>query len=99
MTRLILCIVLVTLAAVPSLGAQSPVTPPRRYTQGDSLRLPVLPILLSVVYAEVARRAGVRISGVGLPGHFVVGHFGTLPPLLLDPFNSGTSIDALSPPR
>jgi regulator of sirC expression with transglutaminase-like and TPR domain len=56
-----------------------------------------LPILLSVVYAEVARRAGVRIRGIGLPGHFVVGHFGTLPPLLLDPFDSGASIDAPSP--
>ena len=35
-----------------------------------------LPILLSVVYVEAARRAGIRLSGVGLPGHFVVGHFG-----------------------
>ena len=35
-----------------------------------------LPILLSVIYVEVARRAGVPLRGVGLPGHFVVGHFG-----------------------
>ena len=27
-----------------------------------------LPILLSVVYVEVARRAGIQIAGVGLPG-------------------------------
>jgi len=27
-----------------------------------------LPILLSAVYVEVARRAGVELSGVGLPG-------------------------------
>jgi len=48
-----------------------------------------LPILLSVVYAEVARRAGIPIAGVGLPGHFVVAHFGADPPLLLDPFEGG----------
>jgi regulator of sirC expression with transglutaminase-like and TPR domain len=53
-----------------------------------------LPILLSVVYVEVARRAGIPLAGVGLPGHFVVGHFGTQPPLLLDPFDGGAKIEA-----
>jgi regulator of sirC expression with transglutaminase-like and TPR domain len=48
-----------------------------------------LPILLSVVYVEVARRAGIPLVGVGLPGHFVAGHFGASPPLLVDPFNGG----------
>lgn len=52
-----------------------------------------LPILLSVVYVEVARRAGVALRGVGLPGHFVAGHFGADPPVLLDPFNGGAPID------
>jgi regulator of sirC expression with transglutaminase-like and TPR domain len=51
-----------------------------------------LPILLSVVYVEVARRAGVALAGVGLPGHFVVGHFGATPPLLLDPFAGGAPV-------
>jgi len=51
-----------------------------------------LPILLSVVYVEVARRAGVELAGVGLPGHFVVGHFGATPALLLDPFAAGARI-------
>lgn len=51
-----------------------------------------LPILLSVVYIEAARRAGVALSGVGLPGHFVVGHFGADAPMLLDPFNGGRRI-------
>jgi regulator of sirC expression with transglutaminase-like and TPR domain len=51
-----------------------------------------LPILLSVVYVEVARRAGIALTGVGLPGHFVVGHFGLDPPLLLDPFGGGVEI-------
>ncbi|MEU8568288.1 transglutaminase-like domain-containing protein [Streptomyces pathocidini] len=32
-----------------------------------------LPILLSVVWMEVARRAGAPVHGVALPGHFVVG--------------------------
>jgi regulator of sirC expression with transglutaminase-like and TPR domain len=53
-----------------------------------------MPILLSVVYIEVARRAGVPIAGVGLPGHFVVGHFGATPPLLVDPFNGGARLEA-----
>ena len=48
-----------------------------------------LPILLSVVYIEAARRAGIELAGVGLPGHYVVGHFGVDPPLLLDPFGGG----------
>ncbi|WP_333738019.1 transglutaminase-like domain-containing protein [Streptomyces sp. IBSBF 2806] len=51
-----------------------------------------LPILLSVVWVEVARRAGAPVYGVALPGHFVVG-FG--PPgdighqVLVDPFDGG----------
>ena len=53
-----------------------------------------LPILLSVVYVEVARRADIPIGGVGLPGHFVVAHFGAHPPLLLDPFDRGAVISA-----
>ena len=53
-----------------------------------------LPILLSVVYVEVARRASVPLAGVGLPGHFVVGHFGGPTPVLLDPFNGGVRIEA-----
>ena len=32
-----------------------------------------MPITLSVIAIEVARRVGVRLVGVGLPGHFIVG--------------------------
>ena len=49
-----------------------------------------LPILLSTVWTEVARRAGVPAYGVGLPGHFVVGvgdPDGTR--VLVDPFTGG----------
>lgn len=53
-----------------------------------------LPILLSVVYVEVARRAGIELAGVGLPGHFVVAHFGADPPALLDPFAGGVTVSA-----
>ena len=57
-----------------------------------------LPILLSVLYAEVGRRAGVALAGVGLPGHFVVGHFGDRPPLLADPFRRGEPLPAALAP-
>ena len=51
-----------------------------------------LPILLSAVYVETARRADVPLAGVGLPGHYVVAHFGAPEPLLLDPFGGGVPI-------
>ena len=48
-----------------------------------------LPITLSVVYMEVARRVALTVVGIGLPGHFIVearqGHSS----LLLDPFDGG----------
>jgi regulator of sirC expression with transglutaminase-like and TPR domain len=53
-----------------------------------------LPILLSVVYVEVARRAGITLGGVGLPGHYVVGHFGQEPSILFDPFRGGAPLEA-----
>jgi hypothetical protein len=56
-----------------------------------------LPILLSVVYVEVARRAGVALAGVGLPGHYVVGHFAADPPVLLDPFAGGEPLEVRQP--
>jgi len=51
-----------------------------------------LPILLSVVYVEVARRAGIAMAGFGLPGHFVCGHVGGGEVLLVDPFNGGRPV-------
>ena len=56
-----------------------------------------LPIALSVVYVAAARRAGIPLAGVGLPGHFVVGHFGASPPLLLDPFRRGVRVETDAP--
>jgi regulator of sirC expression with transglutaminase-like and TPR domain len=48
-----------------------------------------LPILLSVVWLEVARRLGVAAHGVGLPGHFVVGIGEPGRAQLVDPFTGG----------
>jgi regulator of sirC expression with transglutaminase-like and TPR domain len=56
-----------------------------------------LPILLSTVYEEVARRHGFPLHGVGLPGHFVVAHFGADPPLLYDPFDGGARVELDAP--
>ncbi len=48
-----------------------------------------LPILLSVVWIEVARRAGAPVYGVALPGHFVVGFGSGEEQVLVDPFDGG----------
>ena len=43
------------------------------------------PITLSLIYIAVARRAGLNVQGVGLPGHFVV----RLGGVFFDPFHGG----------
>ncbi|MFI2615860.1 tetratricopeptide repeat protein [Streptomyces sp. NPDC018584] len=48
-----------------------------------------LPILLSVLWMEVARRAGAPVYGVALPGHFVVGFGPRDDQVLADPFDGG----------
>ncbi|HTU00381.1 MAG TPA: transglutaminase-like domain-containing protein, partial [Candidatus Sulfotelmatobacter sp.] len=49
-----------------------------------------IPITLSIVYMAVGRRAGVALSGVGMPGHFLVKSVaGERDELLIDPFNGG----------
>lgn len=48
-----------------------------------------LPILLSVVWLEVARRAGAPVYGVALPGHFVVGFGPPEDQVLVDAFDGG----------
>ncbi len=52
-----------------------------------------LPILLSVIWIEVGRRVGIPLFGVGLPGHFVVGHSprpGAV--VLIDAFEGGARL-------
>lgn len=48
-----------------------------------------IPITLSALYIEVGRRAGLPMSGVGLPGHFIVRVDGPDEELMLDPFHGG----------
>ena len=48
-----------------------------------------LPIALSVLYIEMARRIGLPAFGVGLPGHFIVGVEDPEESFLLDPFHGG----------
>lgn len=50
-----------------------------------------MPILLSAVWMEVGRRAGLAVEGVGMPGHFIV-RVGSSPGVLVDPFAGGTRI-------
>ncbi|MFK8908118.1 transglutaminase-like domain-containing protein [Streptomyces sp. YS-3] len=69
---------------------------PAEYQRLESSLLPEvlrrrrgLPILLSVVWMEVARRAGAPVYGVALPGHFVVGFGSPEERVLADPFDGG----------
>jgi regulator of sirC expression with transglutaminase-like and TPR domain len=49
-----------------------------------------IPITLSILYMEVARRVGLPLSGVGMPGHFLLKHYGhDGQETLIDCFNSG----------
>ena len=49
-----------------------------------------IPLTLSIVYMEVARRAGLQVDGINFPGHFLVrcpqAHSEQL---VIDPFHSG----------
>ena len=48
-----------------------------------------LPITLSVLYGEVARRVGLPVEGIGLPGHFIVRHRDRGGVRYIDPFHQG----------
>jgi regulator of sirC expression with transglutaminase-like and TPR domain len=52
-----------------------------------------IPITLSVVYIEVARRVGLPLVGVGFPGHFLVKYTGPEGDVILDPFLGGITLD------
>jgi regulator of sirC expression with transglutaminase-like and TPR domain len=51
-----------------------------------------LPITLSVLGIEVGRRVGLRLEGVGLPGHFLLRHG---PDAYVDPFDGGRILDRM----
>jgi regulator of sirC expression with transglutaminase-like and TPR domain len=49
-----------------------------------------IPITLSVVYMEVARRVGFPVAGVGMPGHFLLKHYDVVAgEVFIDAFNRG----------
>lgn len=48
-----------------------------------------IPITLSVIYTEVGKAAGMNLSGIALPGHFITGLFHASGRTLIDPFNRG----------
>jgi regulator of sirC expression with transglutaminase-like and TPR domain len=48
-----------------------------------------IPITLSVVYMEIARRLGRTVHGIGLPGHFIVQYEDSDVTAFIDPYHSG----------
>lgn len=48
-----------------------------------------IPITLTVVYIEVAKRIGFPVKGVGLPFHFIAKHEAEGGDVFIDPFNAG----------
>jgi len=51
-----------------------------------------IPITLSAVYMEVGRRLGLRLHGVGMPGHFLVKYVGPNEEIIVDPFHGGAIV-------
>jgi regulator of sirC expression with transglutaminase-like and TPR domain len=51
-----------------------------------------IPITLSIVMIEVARRLGVRLVGIGMPAHFLVG-VADDDDVYFDPFDGGRRLD------
>jgi regulator of sirC expression with transglutaminase-like and TPR domain len=49
-----------------------------------------IPITLSVIYMDIARRVGFPIAGTGMPGHFLLKHYDVMEGgIIIDPFNRG----------
>ncbi len=48
-----------------------------------------IPISLSVIYMEIARRIGFPIQGIGFPAHFLVKHVAKDRDIIIDAFNMG----------
>lgn len=52
-----------------------------------------IPITLSVLMMEVGRRIGLRLFGVGMPGHFLVKYADEEQEIFADPFHGGRIVD------
>ncbi|HZS43629.1 MAG TPA: transglutaminase-like domain-containing protein [Blastocatellia bacterium] len=57
-----------------------------------------IPITLAIVYMELARRIGLSLRGIGLPGHFIVGCINegeqAAANFYIDPFHNGRILDS-----
>ena len=68
------------------------------YNQSNSYLIEVLddregiPITLSIIYIELAERIGLKMQGLGLPGHFVVFFNNNGNRKIIDPFDNGKPI-------
>jgi regulator of sirC expression with transglutaminase-like and TPR domain len=51
-----------------------------------------IPITLSLLYMEVAQRAGVQVDGVNFPGHFLVRCPDAATSFIIDPFHGGAML-------
>jgi regulator of sirC expression with transglutaminase-like and TPR domain len=66
--------------------------PDNSYLDSVIRRRKGIPITLSVVGIEIARRLGLDLVGVGLPGHFLL-RAASDPDLFIDPFAGGRFLD------
>ncbi len=75
-------------------GNASDYTDPRNSYLNEVLERRLgIPISLSVLYIEIARRIGIRAEGVGLPGHFIVRvNMKQGEVIYLDPFHGGHAL-------
>ena len=48
-----------------------------------------IPITLSIIYSEIARRLGHNLRGVGMPGHYLLAAGRGESEVFIDPFNNG----------
>ncbi len=48
-----------------------------------------LPIMLCLIYIEVAKRLGIEVHGIGFPTHFLVSPAGSTPRFFVDPYGEG----------
>ncbi len=48
-----------------------------------------LPITLSILYIEISRRVGADVSGISVPGRFLVKFTGSFGQIVVDPFDGG----------
>jgi len=74
-------------------GNENDYDDPRNSYLNDVLDRKVgIPISLSLVYQEVARRCGLPVVGVGFPGHFLTKYLAASGEILLDPYHHGAIV-------